>query len=211
MQLIGQYDSPFVRRVAIALRLYGLAFEHLPWSAFGDAERIGAVSPLRRVPVLVMDDGVALTDSWAILDALDQIVGPDRALIAASGPDRREAMRLTALAAGACDKAVALVYEGALRDAPLAVWVERCRAQVGGALDVIEAARAARPTPWLFGDAIGHADIILAAMARFIGEALPGVFAPADRPALAAQSVRAEALPVFREISQTFKLTPPGG
>jgi glutathione S-transferase len=93
----------------------------------------------------------------------------------------------------------------------LAVWVERCRAQVGGALDVIEAARAARPTPWLFGDAIGHADIILAAMARFIGEALPGVFAPADRPALAAHSVRAEALPVFREISQTFKLTPPGG
>ena len=37
MILIGQYDSPFVRRVGIALRLYGLAFEHQPWSAFSDA------------------------------------------------------------------------------------------------------------------------------------------------------------------------------
>jgi glutathione S-transferase len=37
MFLIGQYDSPFVRRVAIALRLYGLPFEHRPWSTFGDA------------------------------------------------------------------------------------------------------------------------------------------------------------------------------
>ncbi len=211
MQLIGQYDSPFVRRVGIALRLYGFDFEHLPWSAFGDAERIGAVSPLRRVPVLVMGDGPALTDSWAILDALDQMAGPERALIAASGPDRREAMRLIALAAGACDKAVSLVYEGALRDAPLAVWVARCRAQVGGALDAIEAARASRTTPWLFGETIGHADIILATMGRLIGEALPGAFRPEDRPALAAHCARAEALPVFREISQTFRLTPPGG
>ena len=28
--LIGQFDSPFVRRVAIAMRLYGLSFEHRP-------------------------------------------------------------------------------------------------------------------------------------------------------------------------------------
>ena len=40
MFLIGQYDSPFVRRTAIAMRLYGLSFEHRPWSTFGDAETI---------------------------------------------------------------------------------------------------------------------------------------------------------------------------
>ena len=30
MILIGRYDSPFVRRVGIALTLYGMAFEHRP-------------------------------------------------------------------------------------------------------------------------------------------------------------------------------------
>ena len=33
MILIGQYDSPFVRRVGIALSLYDIPFEHRPWSS----------------------------------------------------------------------------------------------------------------------------------------------------------------------------------
>src|SRR5690242_660026 len=70
MILIGQYDSPFVRRVAIALRLYGIGYEHRPWSTFGDAERIAPFNPLRRVPTLVLDDGEVLIESGAILDHL---------------------------------------------------------------------------------------------------------------------------------------------
>ena len=57
MILIGQYDSPFVRRVGIAMTLYGLVFEHRPWSVFGDAEKIRAFSPLTRVPTLVLEGG----------------------------------------------------------------------------------------------------------------------------------------------------------
>ena len=89
MILIGQYDSPFVRRVAIALRLYGFAFEHRPWSTFGDADKIAAFNPLRRVPTLVLDGGEVLIESTAILDYLDELVGPDKAMIAESGPARR--------------------------------------------------------------------------------------------------------------------------
>src|SRR5689334_2329113 len=75
MFLIGQYDSPFVRRVAIALRLYGLSFEHRPWSTFGDADKIAPYNPLRRVPTLVLDDGEALIESAIILEYLDELVG----------------------------------------------------------------------------------------------------------------------------------------
>ena len=48
MILIGQYDSSFVRRVGIALRIYELAFEHRPWSVFSDRERVQAFNPLMR-------------------------------------------------------------------------------------------------------------------------------------------------------------------
>jgi glutathione S-transferase len=68
MILIGQYDSPFVRRVAIALKLYDIAYEHRPWSTFGDADRIAPFNPLRRVPTLVLDNGESLIESAAILD-----------------------------------------------------------------------------------------------------------------------------------------------
>ena len=73
MFLIGQYDSPFVRRVAIAMRLYGIKFEHKPWSTFGDGDKIAPHNPLRRVPTLVLDDGEALIESTAILDYLDEL------------------------------------------------------------------------------------------------------------------------------------------
>src|SRR5207253_6859614 len=98
MILIGQYDSPFVRRVAIALRLYGIAFEHRPWSTFGDAEKIAPYNPLRRVPTLVLDSGEA--ESAMILDYLDDQVGPDKAMIATRGSDRYRALRICALATG---------------------------------------------------------------------------------------------------------------
>ena len=210
MMLIGQYDSPFVRRVGIALRLQGFAFEHAPWSTFGDAGKIAAYNPLIRVPTLVFDDGVALMDSAAILDVLDEMAGPGRALIAPAGPNRREALRLIALASGAADKGVSLLYERALRSEALEVWVERCRTQVTGALDALEASRAARTTPWLFGGDIGHADILMATMLRFLREALPGVFDLDGRPALAAHAAACEAMAVFQEISQPYRLVKPG-
>lgn len=89
MILIGQYDSPFVRRVAVALVLYGFPYEHRPWSTFADADQIAPFNPLRRVPVLVVDDGEPLIESAAILDHLDGLAGVERALIPHEGRARR--------------------------------------------------------------------------------------------------------------------------
>src|ERR1700752_4095960 len=115
MFLIGQYDPPFVRPVAIALRLYGLKFDHKPWSTFGDAEKIAPYNPLRRVPTLVLDTGEALIERAAILDYLDETVGPERAMLPAKGAERRKQLRIIALATGLGDKAVSLLYERVLR------------------------------------------------------------------------------------------------
>jgi glutathione S-transferase len=209
MILIGQYDSPFVRRVAIALRLYDLPFEHRPWSTFGDADKIAPYNPLRRVPTLVLDDGEALIESTAILDYLDELVGPEKAMIAVRGPQRRLALKICALATGLGDKAVSLVYERVLRKDALKLWVERCEAQIGGVLEVLETERAAVATPFWFGDRIGHADIAVACVLRFTGEAHPHLFDSARYPALAAHAARCEAMSAFTEIVQPLK--PPGG
>jgi glutathione S-transferase len=209
MMLIGQYDSPFVRRVGVALTLYGLAFEHQPWSTFGDADKIAAYNPLRRVPTLVLDDGQVLVDSFAILETLDEMVGPERAMLPRSGPDRREGLRVCALAAGIADKGVALVYEGALREQQLPLWVERCRAQIGGALAQLEAERAARPVRYWFGDGISHADVLLTTMQRFLNEALDGAIPMDAYPALRAHAQRCEALDAFQAILQPYSLAPP--
>ncbi|MCP3392839.1 glutathione S-transferase family protein [Bradyrhizobium sp. CCGB12] len=206
MFLIGQYDSPFVRRVAIALRLYGLAFEHRPWSTFGDADKIAPYNPLRRVPTLVLDDGEALIESMIILDYLDDLVGEGKAMLPRSGAERRKHLRICALASGLGDKAVSLLYERVLRKEQLALWVERCQAQIA---DVLEAERAKVTTPYWLGDRIGHADVAVACVVRFTQEAHLQLFEPSRYPALSAHADRCEALAPFREIVQP--LAPPKG
>jgi glutathione S-transferase len=208
MILIGQYDSPFVRRVAIALRLYEIPFEHRPWSTFGDADRIAAYNPLRRVPTLVLDSGEVLIESSVILDHLDEVAGVSRAMIAAHGDLRRHALKVCALATGLADKAVSLVYEQALHQATSELWIARCRTQIAAVLDTLEADRAGRASKFWFGDGIGHADIAVTCVLRFLGEAHPDLFDAKLWPALAQHAAACEALPVFREIAQVF--LPPG-
>jgi glutathione S-transferase len=205
MILIGQYDSPFVRRVGIALRLYGLTFEHRPWSVFGDAELIAPLNPLRRVPTLVLDTGEVLIESGAMLDHLDELVGPSRALIADSGEARRHALKVCALATGLADKAVSLFYELVLHKPVSDRWVARCRAQIGDVLTALEARRAEARTRFWHGDTIGHADIAVACALRHTRESHPGLIDDRRWPALTAHAAMCEALEVFREISQPFK------
>ena len=203
MILIGQYDSPFVRRVAVALHLYRMSYDHLPWSTFGDADRLAAYNPLRRVPTLVLDDGEVLIESGAILDYLDERAG-DARLIPAAGLGRRTALKVCALATGLCDKMVSLVYERVLHAATSDVWIARCEAQIGGVLDALEAARAATSAPFWFGDKPGHADVIVACAMRFLAEAHPDLHAPERWPGLAAHAARCEALPAFSAVVQRF-------
>lgn len=204
MQLIGQYDSPFVRRTAIALTLYGIEFEHLPYSTFGDWEKFAAQNPLRRVPTLVLDHGEALIDSAAILDHLDETHGRERALIAPSGPARRAALRRIALATGIADKAVSFFYARLFSAGLDPAFSARCEAQIRDGLAALDSECGARSADWWHGAGPGHDDIAVACVARFLAEAYADLVRLSDYPALAAHSARAEALPAFLAVCQPF-------
>ena len=204
MILIGQFDSPFVRRVGVALKLYDLAFEHRPWSTFGDGDKIAPYNPLRRVPTLILDSGETLIESGAILDYLDERMGPARAMMADGGDARRRALKICALATGLADKGVILFYERALHKETSQAWIDRCRTQIAAVLDVLEAERSNVSTPWWHGKSIGHADIAVACALRFIRDVHASVFSEVHFPALTAHANQCEAMPVFKEISQAF-------
>jgi glutathione S-transferase len=197
MILVGQLDSPFVRRVAISLHVLELPFTRNPISVFGDAEAMRAINPLGRIPSLILDDGEVLIDSAAILDHLDERVGPDRALLPARGALRRAALRLIALATGAVDKTGAIVYERTLRpaDKQHLPWQERCAVQLTSALAALAAAA---PAGWAGGDRPGQADITAGCALGYLRLRLPEALPPGHYPALERWAAACEALDAFR-------------
>jgi glutathione S-transferase len=52
MILVGQYDSPFVRRVAVTLHHYHMPFERNTLSVFSNAKKMQKINPLIRIPSL---------------------------------------------------------------------------------------------------------------------------------------------------------------
>jgi glutathione S-transferase len=192
--LVGQYDSPYVRRVAISLRVLGFAYEHDTRSVFGDFDALRRINPLGRIPSLVLDSGEVLIDSAAILDWLDQSVGPERALVPPAGAERRRALRLIALATGAVDKVGAAAYERIMRPAPLRwpEWVERSRIQGAGAIVALAA------EPWPEQARLDQAEITTACMIRYVRMADPELLPPGRYPTLDALSECCEARPEFQ-------------
>ena len=115
MRLIGMLDSPYVRRVAIALQLLEIPFEHDPLSVFSTFDQFSRINPVVKAPTLVCDDGTVLMDSGLIIDYLETVAG--RSLWPAEGMERVRALRVTGLAMAACEKVVQIVYEHHLRPA----------------------------------------------------------------------------------------------
>lgn len=143
MKLIGRYDSPYVRRVGVSLHVLGLPYEHLPLSPFSQAAELRRLAPIGRMPALVLDNGETLIESAAILDHLDEIVGPRSALLPGSGLDRRKALQTLAYASAACDKAIAINYERRRPTERVSdEWIDRCRLQLSAALSELEATQA---------------------------------------------------------------------
>ena len=198
MILVGMLDSPYVRRVAISMKLMGLAFEHQPVSVFRHIDRFRGINPVVKAPTFVCDDGTVLMDSTLILDYLEHCVAAGNSLMPPGGEPRKKALRLIGIAMAANEKNVALVYEKEQRPKEKfhAAWFERSTGQVHAAFDELEKAMdAARP--WFGGDRPNAADVAVAVAWRF-GQFYNAKEVPASRyPALVAHSRQAEALPEF--------------
>jgi glutathione S-transferase len=204
MILIGQFDSPYTRRVGIMLTLYGLVFEHRPWSVFGDAEKLSEVNPLIRVPTLVLDNGDVLVETNLIMDYLDRLMPPAQTLMPQDQPHRYRAQQVIALASGISDKTVTLFYEQRLHETPSEAYVARLTQQISGTLMALEKKREMLATSFWNGADFGQADIAVACSLRHLREAFPNLFDLTRYPALHAHTKVMERLPVFQKIQQPF-------
>lgn len=207
MILVGQYDSPFVRRVAVSLRVLGFPYEHDTRSVFADFEAMRRINPLGRIPSLILDDGETLIDSPTILDWLDERVGPRRALVPATGIARRQALRRIALATGAIEKAGSAVYEQIVRPSAFRwpEWIERCRTQATGAIEALAALE------WPADGRLDQAQITTACMTRYMGMANTGLLPPGRFPSLDGLSARCEARPEFQATYPAEYVVPRNG
>src|SRR6516225_4360452 len=141
MLLIGVNRSPFTRRVAITLNIYGVPFEQRALSGFDNRAEVRASNPLGRIPALMLDSGETLIDSNAIIDHLDEVCGHDRPLTPRDGADRRAVLKVAAMMMGACEKCLHAAYEHNRRppEKRYQPWIDDCMAQVRNVLIAIDA------------------------------------------------------------------------
>ena len=191
MQLIGMLDSPYVRRVAVAMLSAGVPFEHQPISLFRHIEPFARISPLLKAPSLIAE-GAALVESGVILDYL----ATRFPALAAQRPKGLAAFQALGAALVVMEKAVQAHYERALRGPGerSESWRLRVMGQLGAGLAALEAAA---PEGWFEGEP-GHADFALACAVGFIDGAIGDLVALAPYSRLRALAARAEALPAFR-------------
>ena len=191
MILIGQFDSPFVRRVAVTLHHYHMPYTRNPLSVFRDVAAMQKINPLLRVPALILETGETLIDSSAIIDHLDEMAGPARALTPAHGPERRKVLQVVVTALGTADKAVALFFERLFHsDKHINKDFEkRMLSQIMAALTKLESDCG---TPWFVDSRMSQADITIGCMLGHIKMRVPEAFPANKFPKLHALSLHCE-------------------
>ncbi|MGK3126148.1 glutathione S-transferase family protein [Candidatus Pantoea formicae] len=193
MKLIGMLDSPYVRRVAISLELYGKIFEHQPLSVFGDYARFADINPAVKAPTLVLDDGTVLMDSSLILQYLEANTLEGRHLLPRDHKALADDTRLLGLVLAASEKTVQHVYEHHLRPAEKRhqPWIDRVTQQLLSDCALWNVAMEGRDAK---RDQVA---ITSAVVWGFIQLMVPHVIAAKDYPYLQAHAQQMEAFAEF--------------
>jgi glutathione S-transferase len=197
MLLIGVNRSPFTRRVAITLNVYGVPFEQRALSGFDNRGEVRASNPLGRIPALVLESGETLIDSNAIIDHLDEVYGHDRPLTPRNGADRRAVLKVSALMMGACEKCLHAAYERNRRplEKVYQPWIDDCIAQAKNAFAAVDAMIDPKQ-PYLLLERLTQGDVTTAVAER-LARAL-GIDTETQTPRLRALTRRLAEEPAFQ-------------
>jgi glutathione S-transferase len=201
--IIGNYISPYVRKVLVCMELKGLAYDIDPITPFAGDERFSALSPLRRIPVLIEGD-LVLNDSSVICQYLEDRF-PTPPLYPSDLAQRAKARWLEEY----CDTHLAhvlvwkLFYQKAIlrhifNEPTDEAVVERARSvEIPAALDYLESQLPEEG--FAFGD-LSIADISIASYVR-TASFVRFTIDPARWPRMAALVERTQALPAFQRLA----------
>ena len=167
--IIGSYLSPYVRKVLTCLELKQIPYEIDPIVPYFGNEEFSALSPLRRIPVLI-DSAVTLCDSTVICEYLNEAY-PGPALLPATPELRARSRWLEEYADTRMGDVFIWHYYNQLvirkkvwrREPDPAVLDAAINEEIPGILDYLEGVLPAQG--WLFGD-IAVADIAIASFFR---------------------------------------------
>ena len=197
MILIGQYDSPFVRRVAVALNFCDTTFERRVTSVFTEFDEILEINPLGKVPILQLENGEILFDSQIILDYLERNLPKEKRLMPSNDVDWLYVSRIEVIALGvaqkAYERAIELVRRNPEKKDPN--WIERLEQQIISACSWLEALS---PSPWLYGSKLTRADITCAVAFTYLKAKQERAIRSESFPKLEKHNMHCEALPEFR-------------
>ena len=168
------------------------------------------INPLIRVPSLILETGETLIDSSAIIDHLDEMAGPARALTPAHGPERRKVLQAVVLALGIDGEGGGAVLRAAVPHR------QAHQPRLREAHAVSDPARRSTKlehdcgAPWFFDDRMTQADITIGCMLGYMKMRVPDVF-PADKfPKLHALALHCETKEDFVKARPSPDETVPG-
>jgi glutathione S-transferase len=122
MKLTFSPASPFARKVRIAAIELGLidSIALVPATVVPGQpdEEYSRITPLKKLPVLILDNGEVILDSYVIVEYLDELAGGGK-LIPASGEARWKVKSDHSLLQGMLDSMLLCRYEKMVRPEPL--------------------------------------------------------------------------------------------
>lgn len=209
LRLVGLLDSPYVRRLAIALQLMELEFTHIPLSVFRTYYEFAQINPVVKAPTLICDDETVLMDSGLIVQFASVLSKNSWAILPNNRKHRAQRLRVEGLALAVLEKAVQHVYETQLRpnDKQHQPWRMRVAIQLTEALSLLN--HDLKSSSWDFSVTQPNMAEVTAAVAwTFCLEMVPQLVEAEAFSTLDRLTKDAEQLPAFKRAPHSEHIYP---